>query len=66
MWLVEKEAHGTSNISQRVAILIKTRVGTKGERDKNESLNVGRGFMDKRLENGLIKVDLMPIAFGED
>ena len=36
------------------------------EKDKNESLNLGKGLMDERLENGPAEVDLMPTAIGED
>lgn len=50
-------------LSQRVAVLLKTRAGTKGK-GFSESLNVSGGLIVERLENGLVEVDLMPTTDG--
>ena len=57
-------ANDASRPSQRVAVLLKTRAGTKGK-GLFENLNLSEVLMVGRLENGLIEVGLMPILDGE-
>ena len=42
-------------LSQKVAVLIKTKVGTQGEKDKNESLNLGGMLMDEGWKMVLLR-----------